>query len=163
MIGSHCISFLPVQVVDHVSARQWIGMHETGQATTLSKIIVGFLRVDVNKGDVIDLAGNFNQARNSCRAARRGKWIPEHGCPWNLNISPPTSLDILRCAWMLFKTSARRKGTACCSNGRHHPAKTASCIREQTSSGRPLASSRTRDRASWSHLSMQTPQPMQFS
>jgi hypothetical protein len=41
---------LPVQAMDLISARQWIGMDGTGQLATLSKIIVVFLRVDVNKG-----------------------------------------------------------------------------------------------------------------
>jgi hypothetical protein len=61
--------FLPVQAMDLLSARQWIGIHGTGQVATLSKIIVVFLRVDVNKGDVIDLAGNADQGRNSCPAS----------------------------------------------------------------------------------------------
>jgi hypothetical protein len=81
MFGSHCISFLPVQLVEHVSARQRIGMHGTGQTTTLSKIIVVFLRVNVNKGDVIDLAGNFKQGRNSVVQHVEEEWIPSAALP----------------------------------------------------------------------------------
>ena len=46
--------------------------------------------------------------------------------------------------------------------GRVHPAETASCIREQISSGVPFPSSLSRDRAPWSHLLTHTPQPMQL-